>query len=67
MADWPDGATMERATLRTGIAIAMVVVGAVQATLAGSGNVPYAALGVFYALLGVAYYWAEVHREAGGR
>jgi hypothetical protein len=67
MLDWPDRANMERATLRTGIAIAMVVVGAMQATLAGTENVPYAAFGVFYALLGVVYYWGEVHRDTGGR
>jgi hypothetical protein len=64
MVDCPDRATMERATLRTGIGIAMVLVGAAQAAFAWPGNAPYAALGVFYALLGVAYYWVEVHRTA---
>ncbi|MUV85400.1 hypothetical protein GJ631_02060 [Natronomonas sp. CBA1123] len=53
---------MEKERLRTLIGIAMVSLGLVQ-TVSGvlQDNLPFATFGFLYALIGVAYLWAEVY------
>ena len=55
---------MDRRTLQTGLSVAWVLLGVGQVVSGVLGDEPlFAALGAVYALLGVAYYWAEVYRE----
>jgi hypothetical protein len=53
---------MEKERLRTLIGLAMVSLGLVQ-TISGvvQDNLPFAIFGFLYALIGVAYLWAEVY------
>ena len=61
-----EGGDVDRDTVRTLIAAAMVVLGTVQVGFGVAGGDPgYAALGAVYALLGAGYYWGEVYRGAG--
>ena len=57
---------MDERRLKTGLSVAWVTLGAVQTVTGLARSEPlFAVLGGIYALLGVAYYWAEVWRERG--
>jgi hypothetical protein len=59
---------MERRHLKTAIGVAMVLVGLAQAWSGpNTGDQILAALGGVYALIGVAYLWADGYRAAGSR
>lgn len=56
---------MEKERLRTIIGTAMVCLGLVQTVSSiVQGNIPFAFFGFLYALIGVAYLWAEVYSDA---
>ena len=63
MPDPHDDPGVEQATLKSMIAAALVLLGALQAALGlADGAVAQAGVGVGLSLVGVLYYWAEVHR-----